>query len=268
MYGLRGLLWDWKKLGTPPRPVTRIRPINEGKLLLPKAIFLAGLKFPFRFFEHPKISPPMTFFHHFSFFFTTFHFFGEAMKLLNCCHCNDIVALSTETRTCKCGKCHGRYLADNLTAVVYSISSEHVRVLGMLNEEYESSKTLPVVPFRTYYKWFPILLKPEHHVVFVTTLAEFQQLATNPLTPITTKLPRHRARCMLCKKQIESLYRHHFVSCDCGNLSLDGGGGEMYDRRWIYKDILQVTYLPTEDTKVNQEATDRMHASRGGLEPQ
>jgi len=34
---------------------------------------------------------------------------------------------------------------------------------------------------------------------------------------------RNIARCALCGDIIESTYRHHFVSCKCGEISLDGG---------------------------------------------
>lgn len=33
----------------------------------------------------------------------------------------------------------------------------------------------------------------------------------------------NRARCHLCGQTIESTFRHHFVTCPCGNLSVDGG---------------------------------------------
>jgi len=33
----------------------------------------------------------------------------------------------------------------------------------------------------------------------------------------------NRARCKLCKTIIESISRHHFISCKCGAIFLDGG---------------------------------------------
>lgn len=34
---------------------------------------------------------------------------------------------------------------------------------------------------------------------------------------------RNAAKCLLCKQTIESKHRHDFVTCKCGNLSVDGG---------------------------------------------
>jgi hypothetical protein len=34
---------------------------------------------------------------------------------------------------------------------------------------------------------------------------------------------RNMARCLLCSEIVESKTRHDFVSCHCGNLSVDGG---------------------------------------------
>lgn len=37
------------------------------------------------------------------------------------------------------------------------------------------------------------------------------------------KIVRNVAQCKLCGQTIESTHRHHFVTCRCGNLSVDGG---------------------------------------------
>ena len=37
------------------------------------------------------------------------------------------------------------------------------------------------------------------------------------------KILRNRARCLGCGEVVESRYRHEFVTCGCGNLSVDGG---------------------------------------------
>jgi len=37
------------------------------------------------------------------------------------------------------------------------------------------------------------------------------------------RLTRNAAKCLECGETIESLHRHDFVSCGCGNLSVDGG---------------------------------------------
>ena len=34
---------------------------------------------------------------------------------------------------------------------------------------------------------------------------------------------RNRIQCLLCKDIIESKHRHDFVTCSCGNVSVDGG---------------------------------------------
>ena len=44
---------------------------------------------------------------------------------------------------------------------------------------------------------------------------------------MTTK--RNRARCKKCGDVIESEYRHDFVTCTCGAISVDGG--DDYSRR-------------------------------------
>lgn len=47
------------------------------------------------------------------------------------------------------------------------------------------------------------------------------------------KIARNRAKCLVCGDVIESKHRHDFVTCSCGNLSVDGG--KDYLRR-SYKD--------------------------------
>lgn len=36
-------------------------------------------------------------------------------------------------------------------------------------------------------------------------------------------MARNRARCRKCKTVVESKYRHDFVTCECGAISVDGG---------------------------------------------
>ena len=33
----------------------------------------------------------------------------------------------------------------------------------------------------------------------------------------------NKVKCLLCDNIIESKYRHDFVTCKCGNVSIDGG---------------------------------------------
>jgi len=37
------------------------------------------------------------------------------------------------------------------------------------------------------------------------------------------RITKNAARCKLCGDIIESKYRNDFVTCSCGNLSVDGG---------------------------------------------
>ena len=39
-------------------------------------------------------------------------------------------------------------------------------------------------------------------------------------------------RCLLCNDTLESLYRHDFQTCRCGNLSVDGGDGPSRADEW------------------------------------
>ena len=38
-----------------------------------------------------------------------------------------------------------------------------------------------------------------------------------------SKLVRNAIKCKLCGEVIESTHRHNFVTCGCGNCSVDGG---------------------------------------------
>lgn len=40
---------------------------------------------------------------------------------------------------------------------------------------------------------------------------------------MTNKIIRNSAKCLVCLETLESLYRHNFVRCSCGNLAVDGG---------------------------------------------
>jgi hypothetical protein len=150
------------------------------------------------------------------------------MKLLNCTKCHDVVAVKSATATlCQCRASQAQYLRDGLNVLLLG---EHARVLGMLNREYRTSLSAPIVPFETNYRWFPILPQPEHHVHKVASTEEFQRrLAAD-------RPPRHRAKCLVCNTVVESLDRHDYVSCTCGQLSVDGGGGHPMERRILYQD--------------------------------
>ena len=57
-------------------------------------------------------------------------------------------------------------------------------------------------------------------------------------------LLRNSAKCLECGDEIESTFRHDFVSCSCGNLCVDGGHD--YNRRVFASDNWADTsvYLP------------------------
>lgn len=38
-----------------------------------------------------------------------------------------------------------------------------------------------------------------------------------------TKIIKNQAQCLICGEIIESTHRHDYVTCKCGNLSVDGG---------------------------------------------
>lgn len=137
------------------------------------------------------------------------------MKLLNCLKCHFIGSLSVgQTTTCHCKASQARYKRDGIYAIV---CGKDARILGMLNEEYKTSIHATIVPFETNYKWFPILSQDIHHVMHFDNESGF-------LKQIKSDQP-HRAQCLVCKSIIESTSNHHFVTCKCGALSLDGGQG-------------------------------------------
>lgn len=41
---------------------------------------------------------------------------------------------------------------------------------------------------------------------------------------------KNRAKCKLCNDIIESVHRHDYVTCSCGEISIDGGSGGGYIR--------------------------------------
>ena len=51
------------------------------------------------------------------------------MKILKCLACDDLVPMSDEEKTCRCGKCRGRYV--NGRKVVFGGSGEVYGVKGL-----------------------------------------------------------------------------------------------------------------------------------------
>ena len=56
---------------------------------------------------------------------------------------------------------------------------------------------------------------------------------------------RNSATCTSCSRDIESVHRHDFITCECGNVAVDGG--KDYIRR-IVRD--ELNYI---DTSIIQE---------------
>lgn len=96
--------------------------------------------------------------------------------------------------------------------------------------------------------------------------------ASSPVTPTTPpvavqpkKEARHRLRCLNCMVIIESLYGHHFVTCKCGDCSVDGGPG--WGGRTLSKDFNKIELLPTDDPEDNRIATEKMRQNvKEGIE--
>lgn len=64
------------------------------------------------------------------------------------------------------------------------------------------------------------------------------------------RIIRNAARCDRCGDVIESIHRHDFKTCSCGNVSVDGGHD--YLRRCCtspgeYTDLSETEYLPLEE---------------------
>jgi len=57
------------------------------------------------------------------------------MKLLYCGHCQDVVKLFPERRSCKCGRSWGQYLPDNSTTV----QTDYTLSIGMANPDFNEA---------------------------------------------------------------------------------------------------------------------------------
>ena len=67
-----------------------------------------------------------------------------------------------------------------------------------------------------------------------------------------TDITRNAAKCLLCEDIIESKHVHDFVTCKCGNVSVDGGLD--YCKR-LYKDFKTIQDLT--EYKLNDRPTTR-----------
>lgn len=73
------------------------------------------------------------------------------------------------------------------------------------------------------------------------------------------KIKRNSAKCLLCGKEIESKSVHDYVTCDCGNISVDGG--KEYLRRMLSPENGMDSYV---DTSIwgNDETDETMESSK------
>lgn len=61
---------------------------------------------------------------------------------------------------------------------------------------------------------------------------------------------RNSAKCLSCGDTIESTHRHDYVTCSCGNLSVDGG--KAYIKR-MYNSSYEDTSIQSDDLNVIRE---------------
>lgn len=69
--------------------------------------------------------------------------------------------------------------------------------------------------------------------------------------PVTNPLPnllRNAVKCLKCNNVIESKHRHDFVTCSCGNISVDGGL-EYLRRVGTLKDYEELSEYKENETK-------------------
>ena len=60
---------------------------------------------------------------------------------------------------------------------------------------------------------------------------------------------RNRAKCLICGDIIESVYRHDFKWCSCGNLAVDGGHDYLrrgFKDRAKYEELSETVEDPEE----------------------
>lgn len=61
------------------------------------------------------------------------------------------------------------------------------------------------------------------------------------------KIIENKAKCLLCGDVIESVNRHDYVTCSCGNISVDGG-----------KDYLRRCFVGNEDTWIDLSISEEV----------
>lgn len=61
------------------------------------------------------------------------------------------------------------------------------------------------------------------------------------------KIIENKAKCLLCGNVIESVNRHDYVTCSCGNISVDGG-----------KDYLRRCFVGDRDTWIDLSISEEV----------
>lgn len=61
------------------------------------------------------------------------------------------------------------------------------------------------------------------------------------------KIIENKVKCLLCGDIIESVDRHDYVTCSCGNVSVDGG-----------KDYLRRCFVKDQDTWIDLSITEEV----------
>lgn len=70
------------------------------------------------------------------------------------------------------------------------------------------------------------------------------------------KIIKNAIRCKRCGDEIESTYRHEYVTCSCGACAVDGGHDYLrrsFLSRDCYEDVSLVVPATEENTKVADE---------------
>lgn len=67
---------------------------------------------------------------------------------------------------------------------------------------------------------------------------------------------RNRAKCKLCSTIIESFHRYDYISCDCGEISIEGGADKFITGAKDYANFLRIDDLDRESPVKVQESND------------
>lgn len=62
-----------------------------------------------------------------------------------------------------------------------------------------------------------------HDIIHRIAEEYFQKTKEKKIKETVSRITSNKAKCLKCGDVIESKYRHDYVQCSCGNLSVDGG---------------------------------------------